>query len=82
MTSTTCNGSLFPNVARRLRCVNTSLTGTKAFGIPSKGQGGDRNVPAQYLKNNKCYKHETLGDVRGVRQRLEKYQADITAFAL
>ena len=33
-----------------------------------------------YLKNNKRYKVETLGDVIGVTQALKKCQVDVSAF--
>ena len=63
-------------------CLNPS--GTKGFGTHTKhqgGGGGGGNGPAQYLKNDKRYKPETLGDVRGIFQGLKKFQADITAVA-
>ena len=34
-----------------------------------------------YLKNEKCYKPETLQGVRIILQDLKKFQVDITAFA-
>ena len=57
-------------------------SGTKSLGTHiSTKEGGGRNEPSQYLKNDKCYKPETLGGVRGVLQNLKKFQVDITAFA-
>ena len=48
---------------------------------PITGGGGGRNGHPKYLKNNKCYKPETLRGVRGILQGLKKFQFDITAFA-
>ena len=46
-------------------------SGTKVGG--GRG-GGARNEPAQYLKNDKCYKPETLGGVRGILQGLKNFK--------
>ena len=40
-----------------------------------------QNRSTQYLDNNKCYKPEPLGGVRGILQGFKKYQVDMTAFA-
>ena len=45
------------------------------------GGGGGVEKDPQYLKNDKCYKPETFGGVRGILQGLKKFQSDITAFA-
>ena len=43
-------------------CINPS--GTKGFGTYIKhGRGGVRHGSPRYLKNDKCYRPETLGGV-------------------
>ena len=54
--------------------------GSKGSGTHTKHQGGGRKGPTQYLENDKCYKHESLGGVKGILQGLKKFQSDITAF--
>ena len=60
---------------------NVNPSGTKGFGTHTKNKGGWKEPPPQYLKNDKCYKPETFGGVRGILQGLKKLQVDITAFA-
>ena len=53
-------------------------SGTKDFGTHNqspRGKGGGGRVEIdhpKYLKNDKCYKPETLGGVRAVHQGLKK----------
>ena len=44
-------------------------------------EGGRKEPPPLYLKNDKCYKPETFEGVRGTLQDLKKFQVDKTAFA-
>ena len=63
-----------------------NLSVTKRFGTHTKhqegggGGGGVMDHP-KYLKNDKHYKSETLGGVRGILQGLKQFKVDITAFA-
>ena len=40
-----------------------------------------KNDPPKYLKNDKRYKPETFGGVRGMLHVLKKFEVDITVFA-
>ena len=68
-----------PTLLRTSLPVNPS--GTKGFGTHTQHKGGGRKGPTQYLKNDRYYKPETLGGVRGILQGLKKFQVYITAFA-
>ena len=47
---------------------------------PSTKEGGGVKWTLSYLKNDKCYKSETLGAVRGILQGYKKFIVDITTF--
>ena len=58
-----------------------SPSGTKGLWYPHQASRGVEMDHPKYLKNDKRYKSETLGGVRGILQGLKQCQVDIIAFA-